>query len=38
MIGLGWIGRLVLIGAPFFWLVLFFLLPLYWFLFNKVIL
>jgi len=28
MTGLGWIGRLVLIGAPFLWLALFFLLPL----------
>ena len=28
MIGLGWIGRLVLIGVPFVWLALFFLLPL----------
>src|SRR5271169_1567040 len=28
MIGLGWIGRLVLIGLPFLWLALFFLLPL----------
>ncbi len=28
MSGLGWTGRLVLIGAPFLWLALFFLLPL----------
>src|SRR5271168_4745590 len=28
MTGLGWIGRLVLIGVPFLWLALFFLLPL----------
>jgi putrescine transport system permease protein len=28
MTGLGWTGRLVLIGAPFLWLALFFLLPL----------
>jgi len=28
MTGLGWIGRLVLIGVPFLWLALFFLVPL----------
>ena len=28
MTGLGWTGRLVLIGVPFLWLALFFLLPL----------
>src|SRR6202011_118037 len=28
MIGLGWTGRLLLIGGPFLWLALFFLLPL----------
>ena len=28
MIGLGWTGRLLLIGVPFLWLALFFLLPL----------
>jgi putrescine transport system permease protein len=28
MTGLGWTGRLVLMGAPFLWLALFFLLPL----------
>jgi putrescine transport system permease protein len=28
MTGLGWIGRVVLIGLPFLWLALFFLLPL----------
>ncbi len=28
MTGLGWTGRLALIGAPFLWLALFFLLPL----------
>jgi putrescine transport system permease protein len=28
MTGLGWIGRLVLMGVPFLWLALFFLLPL----------